>query len=184
MPPALTLEFPSSSTRPERRSTRSDACARPWSSREGASLPPTTRATAARNASLFAALPQLQPTARPPGEVGTDPTTRHRSGRRGPSHSAPTSPAINRIRPAGLARQPAVPEQVNDTVVVPGPERKTNWERFRDDTTSFANGTRVVLERLGQLVALVKPTAHPLLCQAVLVCLGFGLALHACALRA
>ena len=36
MPPALTLEFPSSSTRPERRSTRSDACARPWSSREGA----------------------------------------------------------------------------------------------------------------------------------------------------
>ena len=36
MPPALTLEFPSSSTRPERRSTRSDACARPWGSREGA----------------------------------------------------------------------------------------------------------------------------------------------------
>ena len=36
MPPALTLEFPSSSTRPECRSRRSDACARPWSSREGA----------------------------------------------------------------------------------------------------------------------------------------------------
>ena len=31
------MEFLSSSTRPERRSTRSDACARPWGSREGAS---------------------------------------------------------------------------------------------------------------------------------------------------
>ena len=30
------MEFLSSSTRPERRSTRSDACARPWSSRQGA----------------------------------------------------------------------------------------------------------------------------------------------------
>ena len=30
------MEFLSSLTRPERRSTRSDACARPWSSREGA----------------------------------------------------------------------------------------------------------------------------------------------------
>ena len=30
------MEILSSSTRPERRSTRSDACARPWSPREGA----------------------------------------------------------------------------------------------------------------------------------------------------
>ena len=37
IPPALTMEFLSSSTRSGRRSTRSDACAKPWSSREGAS---------------------------------------------------------------------------------------------------------------------------------------------------
>ena len=91
------------------------------------------------------------------------------------------------MRPGGLARLPAVLEPVNNTVVMPGPERKTNWERFTDGTAGFAANTAVALERLGQIVALVKPTAqgfntaeHPVVtCVFLLVALygllGYGL---------
>ena len=129
-------------------------------------MPVTTRASSPRtkrNARTFAALPSLTGGARPPDDVGTDPTKRHKNGTKGPSRSAPTSPAGRSQPDAGrLARMPAAqgtPLPVPEHDPVP-PAKKTKFERLRQGTDSLYDNTAMVFERLGQLVGLVKPTAE------------------------
>ena len=121
-------------------------------------VPVVVTRAALRNAQQFAALPpQPLQGAWQPGQVGTNPLTRHMNGSRGPSNSAPTSPA-GHIPPRQQAthQPPAVPEQDDDTAA-PGP---TKLKRAWDGTSGFRAGTSVALERLGQLIALIKPTAE------------------------